>query len=100
MLLLKAGQSGQSEALAPLAYDLPWRIEARSDEVIRNPSAAMRMILARTTSQYGDVYRRAMRSNSRRSSAERCTIYGVCLGINARNFAETSLSDWVTKWGK
>jgi hypothetical protein len=65
---------------------------------LESPSAAIRMILARTTSQYGDVYRRAMPSNSCRSSAERCTTYGLCLGINARSFAETSLSDYVTKW--
>jgi hypothetical protein len=44
---LKAGEAGQSESLAPLAYDLSRRIEAGGDEVIRetlgrhedNPSA-------------------------------------------------------------
>ena len=55
-LTLEAGQTGQSESFAPFAHDLTRRVEASGDEVVGEPSAAMRTILARTTSQYGDVY--------------------------------------------
>ena len=47
------------------------------------PSAASRTILARTTSQYGDVYLRAIASRARRSSRERLIAYGLFLGIRA-----------------
>jgi hypothetical protein len=47
------------------------------------PSAASRTILARTTSQYGDVYLRAIASRVRRSSLERLIACGLFLGIRA-----------------
>ena len=34
---LKARHAGERESLPPLADDLPWRIEASSDEVIGKP---------------------------------------------------------------
>ena len=40
------------------------------------------MILARITSQYGDVYLRAMDSSDRRSSPERFMSNGLVLGID------------------
>ena len=47
------------------------------------PSSASRTILARMTSQYGDVYLRAIPSRARRSSRERLIAYGLFLGIRA-----------------
>jgi hypothetical protein len=47
------------------------------------PSAAYRTIRARTTSRYGDVYRRAAASR-RRSGAVRTMRYGLARGIGAR----------------
>ena len=46
------------------------------------PSSARRMILARITSQYGDVYFRAMDSSVSRSSLERFVSNGLFLGIS------------------
>jgi hypothetical protein len=46
-----------------------------------NPSAAISTILARMTSRYGDVYRRALASRSRRSSADSFIVNGLFLGI-------------------
>src|SRR6516225_6175898 len=46
-----------------------------------NPSSARRMILARITSQYGDVYFLAMNSSACRSSLERLTENALFLGI-------------------
>src|SRR5258708_39070438 len=47
-----------------------------------NPASARRMILARITSQYGDVYFRAMDSSVCRSSLERFMSNGLFLGIS------------------
>src|ERR1041384_3046531 len=49
---------------------------------LENPSSARRMILARITSQYGDVYFRAMDSSVCRSSLERFMLNGLFLGIS------------------
>ena len=53
---LKTGQTGQAESLAHLLTI--WRGVSSREAMtsLESPSAARRMILARTTSQYGDVY--------------------------------------------
>ena len=48
----------------------------------RNPVAASKTIFARITSRYGDVYFRALRSSSLRSSLESLTLNGLDRGIN------------------
>jgi hypothetical protein len=65
------------------------------------PSSASRTILARTTSQYGDVYFRAIASRARRSSGERLIAYGLFLGIRAYITSNASLSgcEPTTSWG-
>ena len=45
------------------------------------PSAARSTILARTTSRYGNVYRRARASRTRRSVADNVMTYGLFLGM-------------------
>src|SRR5262249_36546882 len=47
---------------------------------LERPSAARRMILARMTSRYGDVYFRARSSSSARSSLDSSMMCGLCLG--------------------
>ena len=47
----------------------------------RNPAAAIRTIFARTTSRYGDVYRRVLCSNSFRSSFESSIKNGLIFGM-------------------
>jgi hypothetical protein len=54
------------------------------------------MILARTTSQYGDVYFFAIDSSVCRSSLERFTLNGLLLGIGDTISLNASLSDYVT----
>jgi hypothetical protein len=61
------------------------------------PSSARRMILARITSQYGDVYFLAIVSNLTRSSLERLTLNGLLLGIGGRSLPIASLSEYVTE---
>ena len=56
------------------------------------PSSASRTILARTTSQYGEVYLRAIASRARRSSRERLIAYGLFLGIRALYTSNASVS--------
>src|SRR5262245_4968701 len=46
-----------------------------------SPCSASRTILARTTSQYGDVYFRTMDCSFSRSSPERLTLNGLFLGM-------------------
>jgi hypothetical protein len=48
---------------------------------LESPSSANRMILARITSQYGDVYFLAIDSSVCRSSLERFTLNGLFLGV-------------------
>src|SRR5580704_19790094 len=48
------------------------------------PSSARRMILARITSQYGDVYFLAIDSSAWRSPLERSMSKGLFLGIRVR----------------
>ncbi len=55
---------------------------------LERPWAAIRTILARITSRYGDVYLRTLDFNSCRSSFVRTTVKGLCLGIEATS-AET-----------
>src|SRR3982074_2463082 len=78
-LLLKATQSGKDESLTPFADNLTWRDAITS---LERPSLARRMILARITSQYGDVYFLAIDSSVCRSSLERFTLNGLFLGIS------------------
>src|SRR5215471_5652316 len=61
-----------------------WRGVSRREAItsLDNPSSARRMILARITSQYGDVYLRAIDSSVCRSSLERFISNGLFLGIN------------------
>src|SRR5215467_10401611 len=61
-----------------------WRGVSRREAMtsLDNPSSARRMILARMTSQYGDVYFRAIDSSIRRSSLERCISNGLLRGIS------------------
>ena len=54
------------------------------------------MILARITSQYGDVYFLAIDSSVCRSSLERFTLNGLFLGIRNAIALMQSLSDYVT----
>jgi|GEM_PF-5277823 len=54
------------------------------------------MILARITSQYGDVYFLAIDSSVCRSSLERFTLNGLFLGIRDTIPLMQSLSDYVT----
>jgi hypothetical protein len=60
------------------------------------PSSARRIILARITSQYGDVYLLAMDSSARRSSLERFIENGLFLGIRDGSPSDASVSDYVT----
>ena len=53
------------------------------------------MILARITSQYGDVYFRAMDSSDDRSSLDRCMSNGLFLGIEDRIASVASLTKYV-----
>jgi hypothetical protein len=57
------------------------------------PSSARRMILARITSQYGDVYFLAIVSNLTRSSLESLTVNGLLLGIGGRSLPIASVSE-------
>src|SRR5215831_13069518 len=61
-----------------------WRGVSKRDAItsLDNPSSARRMILARITSQYGDVYFRVMDSSVCRSSLERFMSNGLFLGIS------------------
>src|SRR6202034_3444152 len=61
-----------------------------------NPLSARRMILARITSQYGDVYFRAIDSSVCRSSPERFMSNGLLHGIRRMGLLMFSLSDYVT----
>jgi hypothetical protein len=63
------------------------------------PSSARRMILARITSQYDDVYFRAMDSSDCRSSLERFMSNGLLRGIGGDYPPDTSVSDYVTAPG-
>jgi hypothetical protein len=56
------------------------------------------MILARITSQYGDVDLRSMDSSDTRSPLERCMSYGLFLGIEGPSASDASLTDYVTEW--
>jgi hypothetical protein len=60
-----------------------WRGVSSRDAMrsLDKPSSARRMILARITSQYGDVYLLAIDSSDDRSSLERCISNGLFLGI-------------------
>jgi len=64
---------------------------------LEKPSSARRMIFARITSQYGDVYLRAMDSSDRRSSLERFISNGLFLGIEGQAASDASLTDYVTE---
>src|SRR5260370_32538064 len=61
------------------------------------PSSARRMILARITSQYGDVYFLATDSSDCLSSVERRMSNGLFLGIEERRASDASLTDYVTE---
>ena len=50
---------------------------------LRRPSAANRIIFARMTSRYGDVYRAARCSRAARSSRVSVMANGLCLGTGA-----------------
>jgi hypothetical protein len=65
--------------------------------LLERPAAARRMILARMTSQYDDVYLRARDSRICRSSGDRITSNGLFLGIGYVLSRCQSLSDYVTK---
>ena len=62
-----------------------WRGVSSRDAMtsLERPSPASRTILARMTSQYGDVYLRAIASRTRCSSLESLIAYGLLLGIGA-----------------
>ena len=62
-----------------------------------NPSSARRMILAWITSQYDDVYCRAIDSSDSRSSLERRMSYGLFLGIEGRRAFDARLAGYVTE---
>src|SRR5579885_244030 len=82
------------------------------------PSSGRRMILARITSQYGDVYFLARDSSACRSSLERSIVNGLFLGIRGtaslmprkspftmdlsrhqrRGSSDARVSDYVTVW--
>ena len=55
--------------------------------------SARRMILARITSQYRDVYFLAIVSNLTRSSLESLTVNGLLLGIGGRSLPIASVSE-------
>src|SRR5437879_5055742 len=63
-----------------------------------NPWAARRTILARITSRYGDVYLRALDSNSPRSGCVRSIVNGLCLGIKGTS-TEAQCSTINRQWG-
>jgi len=72
----------------------------RKPEAVREftgKASARRMIFARITSQYGDVYLRAMDSSDRRSSLERFISNGLFLGIEGQAASDASLTDYVTE---
>src|ERR1700674_5124609 len=75
-----------------------WRGVSRREAMtsLDNPSSARRMILARITSQYGDVYFLAIDSSVCRSSLERFTLNWLFLGIRDTIPLMQSLSDYVT----
>jgi len=64
---------------------------------LEKPSSARRMIFARITSQYGDVYLRAMDSSDSRSSLERFMSNGLFLGIEGQVASDASLTGYVTE---
>lgn len=102
-LRLKARQSGQSESLAPLADDL-MRLSSRAAmTLLDRRSSARRMILARITSQYGDVCFLATDSSACRSLAGKAHVesafswhqkfpYNAKLRLNGHEYAKQQLS--------
>src|SRR5215469_9159165 len=76
-----------------------WRGVSRRDAMtsLDNPSSASKMILARITSQYGDVYFRAIDSSAWRSSLERFISNGLFRGISGDDPLMPSVSDYVTE---
>jgi hypothetical protein len=97
---LKARQSGESESLAPLADDLAGVSSRAAMTSLDRPWSARRIILARITSQYDDVYFRAMDCRDCRSSEERFMSNELFRGHRGATPSDTRQSNYVIESGQ
>lgn len=66
--------------------------------MLGHPSAANKIIWARWTSQCARVYCAARAVNACRSSGERTTRYGLCLGIGVDLRCPTTMSGYARQY--